>query len=160
MRPVALLIALTTMIPIVSGTDAAGQNPSGDEQRVRAILNTFTDVWNRADIEAFTQLFAEDAEYVTRGGTYLRGRPEIVRHHAELLAGAFKDSHVTWTPLNIRFIRPDVAVAHVRTDVTFAETVARPPGAGMVTVVLVKTGNGLLITVVQNTDLPTGPGQR
>jgi uncharacterized protein (TIGR02246 family) len=121
-----------------------------DERAIRDRLVGFSPIWEKADINAFERLLTEDAEWVTRTGTYLKGRPDVVAHHARMLTDTFKGSRVVWTPLNVRLLRPDVAVAHVAAQLTVPDGTQRP--SGMVTVVLVKRDIKWLITAVQNTD--------
>ena len=114
------------------------------------MIEGFSAIWARADVKVFEQLLTEDADWVVRSGTYLKGRPAVVAHHANIMTGSFSGSSVVWQPLAVRFVRPDVAIAHIAAELTLRDGSKRPPGS--VTIVFLKTSNGWRITAVQNTD--------
>jgi uncharacterized protein (TIGR02246 family) len=73
-----------------------------------------------ANPQSFGRLFTEDADFVVVGGHHLTGRDEFVKYHVNFREGPYKDSHLVWNPVRIRFIRPDVAVAEVAAEITFS----------------------------------------
>jgi ketosteroid isomerase-like protein len=84
----------------------------------------------------------------------------------EAFAFAFKESTLTFADVHVRFVKPDVAIAHAKWTMTGART---PPGMpepreGIQTLVLTKGQNGWLIDGFQNTNsmperpFPKGPG--
>ena len=148
MRNRVILLAAFGLI-LATGSLEAQLSREG-EQDIRSMLTGFSDIWARADIKAFEQLLTEDAEWVTRTGTFLKGRREVVAHHATIMTGIFAGSRVVWEPLAVRFVRPDVAVVHVAAQLTLRDGTRRP--GGMVTLVLVKQPGRWWITAVQNTD--------
>jgi uncharacterized protein (TIGR02246 family) len=143
-------VSLATISLMLIGTSATAQESSEDERQIRAIITDFSDVWARADVQAFESLLTEDAEWVVRSGTFLKGRPEVVAYHADLMSRNFSGSHVVWQPVALRFLRPDVVVAHVAAQLTLRDGTERPPG--MVTLVFAKGAGRWRITAVQNTD--------
>ena len=147
-----MLVALIGLM-LLPGSPVA-QTRSDDEETIRNVLNGFSRIWDQADIKAFDRLLVDNAQWVTRTGRYLKGRSEVVAHHATLMTDTFKGSRVVWTPLNVQFLRGDVAVAHVAARITFSDAAKRPPGSGVVTLVLVRSGTNGLIAAVQNTDAP------
>lgn len=54
---------------------------SQDQEAVRDVVAAFGDSWNRHDMEAFAQLFTEDADFVNVIGLWWKGRPEIKQAH-------------------------------------------------------------------------------
>ena len=91
-------------------------------------------------------------DFVVIGGLYLKGRDEIVGHNTMLLKGPYKDSHLVWSPVRLKFVGSDVAVAEVATEITFG-TDKRTTFA---TIVLVQHGSRWLITALENV-LMSGP---
>ncbi|WP_283136546.1 SgcJ/EcaC family oxidoreductase [Rhizohabitans arisaemae] len=69
--------------------------------------------------EEFIGLFRSDAIWTTAHGKRLTGRDEIAEFTRKVLPGAMRDTTVTYEPVHILFIRPDVAavkaVAQYRT---------------------------------------------
>jgi len=146
MRIAPISCVLAIVLAAVVSVDAQ----TADEQAIRAMIKGFSDIWARADVKAFEQLLTEDADWVVRSGTYLKGRPAVVKHHANIMTGSFNGSSVAWQLLDLRFVRPDVAIAHIAAELTLRDGTKRPPGS--VTIVFLKTANGWRITAVQNTD--------
>ena len=58
------------------------------------MLEGFSAIWARADVKAFEQLLTEDADWVVRSGSYLKGRAAVVAHHANIMTGSFNGSSV------------------------------------------------------------------
>jgi uncharacterized protein (TIGR02246 family) len=84
---------------------------SDDRQSIENVVRAFSDCWNRHDMEAFGQLFAEDAEFVNVVGLWWKGREEIKQAHLKTHASMFKHSHLTMDDIAVRFVNPDVAIA-------------------------------------------------
>jgi len=80
-----------------------------DQQAVVAVIDRFVDAWNRHDAKAFAAVFAEDADFSNWRGEGASGRSKIEAFHAPMFATIFKNSHQSYTAINTRFIRPDVA---------------------------------------------------
>ncbi|MFI5248142.1 MAG: SgcJ/EcaC family oxidoreductase [Nitrospirales bacterium] len=142
------------------------RNQSADEAAVIAVTSGFVDAWNRHDMKAFAELFAEDADFVNVIGLWWRGRREIQKEHEALHASRMKNSHLTAVETTVRFLRPDVAVVHVRWELagdTGLEGKPLPPRKGILTHVDAKIGGKWWITSSQNTDivpLPNVPGTK
>lgn len=135
---------------------AIAQSDAQKEQNVRKVLSSFVDIWNRNEVKtSFGKLFTSDADFVVLSGTYLKGRDEIVAHHVTIRAGVYGDSHLVWNPVRVKFIRPDVAVAEVATEITFGQDKRNT----FATIVLVQQDSQWLIASMENTMVwgPDGP---
>jgi len=145
-----LLLAIPLSLKAIAESDAQ------KEQAVRKLLSSFVDIWNRNDMRtSFGKLFTSDADFVVLSGTYLKGRDEIVAHHIKIREGLYGDSHLVWNPIRVKFIRPDVAVAEVATEITFGQDKRNT----FATIVLVQENSQWLITSMENTLVfgPAGP---
>jgi uncharacterized protein (TIGR02246 family) len=142
---------LKCIVVIVVGVPISllGQNRSEDEHAVRTIVSDFATTWNAHDMQAFGQLFAENADFVVITGKLLKGRAEIQSYHSELTKQLYKDSHLVWNPVDVRFLGPEVALAHVSTEISFNE--GRDKRTSSALVVLTKEGPRWSIASVQNT---------
>ena len=138
---VAVLLAVTVQVN--------AQSTAADEHGVRGVLTDFSTTLNQYDFKAWSRLFADDADFVVITGKHLKGRDEIETYHAAVWAGVYKDSRAAFTSLTIRFLRPDVAVAHGDAEITYNS--GQNKRTGLVTMVLTKQGDRWLIAVVQNT---------
>jgi uncharacterized protein (TIGR02246 family) len=103
----------------------AATAPDRDEQAIRTLLQQLEQRWNAHDMKTFVAHLAEDADVVNRFGHWMKGRAEIERHLVALHASPFRNhlvdrsSHVE----TIRFITPDVALAHERTKEESGESI-------------------------------------
>jgi uncharacterized protein (TIGR02246 family) len=139
------------ILSFLAAAGSAKAQRDQDEQAIRKVMSDFVDDVNRHDSVAFGKLLAADAEFVVITGEYLKGRSEVERYHARIWATSknFKDSHLTWTPLNVRFLDTDVAVAHVSAERFYSDT--KDKRTMLVTLVLAKEGGRWLVTALQNT---------
>jgi uncharacterized protein (TIGR02246 family) len=99
------------------------QPNAADEQAIRKVLRDTSNAQSGRDFKAFGQFFAEDAEFVNVSATYAKGRDEIVKLHEKALYGVFKDidfkaltAKMPEPVVVLRFLRPDVVIAHIQQD--------------------------------------------
>jgi uncharacterized protein (TIGR02246 family) len=136
-----------------------------DRQAIEAIAAGFQAAWNRHDMEALAALVAEDVDYVTVVGArdWEKGRQEFKHRHAEVHQTMFKDSVLTINETYVKFIRPDIAIAHVLWKTKGDAVPDRKPGeprAGIFTWVMEKRGGKWLILASQNTENRTPAASR
>jgi uncharacterized protein (TIGR02246 family) len=108
------------------------------------------------DAETAAQ-FTEDADFVNVVGMHFRGRPQIEAVHVDLHRTIFKNSNLRTVSTTVRSVNDEVAVAHIASEMTGAEGL---PGwnvpelrKGMMSLVLVRSGDRWLIIAAQNTEL-------
>jgi len=139
-----------------------------DAEQVRKVVTGFSAAWNRHDMEAFGKLFAVDADFVNVAGAWMKGRDDIQMHHAyshgtipadTQIAGArrehygiFKSSTMQFTKVDVRFLRKDVAIAHVSWDL-LGDSRTPNPRRGLLTFVLTRQDSQWLIASGQNTEI-------
>lgn len=102
-----------------SGNDA-------DRAAVGALIQTETDAWNRGDAQAFAARFEPDGSFTNVIGMVSYGKEAFDHRHAEILKTIFKGSVLKQSIDKLRFVRPDVAIVNVNTEMT--QFVAAPPG--------------------------------
>src|SRR5438552_15224641 len=118
--PLALLAAAA------SSAVQGGNSPSTDEARIRQIIAEEESAWNRGDAKGYASHFEEEGGFTNVLGTVYYGRRAFEDRHAALFATVFKNTVLSMSVQKIRFIRPDVAVVDIDTEMTgFA---ALPPG--------------------------------
>jgi uncharacterized protein (TIGR02246 family) len=102
--------------------------------------------------EEFVDLFRADAIWTTGHGRRLDGRAEIGEFTRRVLPGAMKDSTATYEPVQVLFIRPDVAAVKVRQRaVTLGGEPVAGESEGSPLYVMAKEDGRWLIVVGQNT---------
>jgi len=148
-----LVVILAAALPSLAVGQRAVAGRAEDEKAVRNVIAGLVQSWNTHDMKSFAQFCAEDCDYVNVSGTDEKGRTEIERHHIEIHAGKYKDSHLTATSVTVRFLRPDVALAHVGWEVLYGDGNKE---TSFQTLVLTKQANHWLIAAAQNT-LTSGP---
>lgn len=138
----------------------AGAQSKQDEDALRNLPQAFCDAWAKHDGHELAKLMAEDVDFVTVATTYLHGRADFEKFHSRLLIGRFKDSTLTVLDSTVRFLRPDMAVAHwswkIEGDRSFDGTLRQAPRFGMMTMVAEKKNDNWLVVVAQNTNAILG----
>lgn len=145
-----LCLALFTPFPGARVSAAQRQ----DEIEIRNVETRQQEAWNRHDARAYANLFTEDGDVVNVLGWWWKGRAEIEKKLAAGYAFVFRDSTLTITEVDVKFLAPQMAVAHVRWTMVGART---PPGIpeprqGIQTQVLQKRAGQWLIAAFQNTN--------
>ena len=147
--------------PIVFLTTAAfAADQPQDEFAIRALEARQQEAWNHHDAKAYASLFAEDGDCVNVVGWWWKGRAEIEKKLTDAYVYVFRESTLTITGVDIRFLNPEFAVAHVRWTMTGARTPTGipVPQQGIQTHLLQKVGGQWLIAAFQNTNsLPEMP---
>jgi uncharacterized protein (TIGR02246 family) len=149
-------VALLALIFFSFASASNAQTPSTantDEAAIRQIVQQVQDAWNAHDGKAFAAPFATDADYIVVNGMYAKGREAIERGHTGIFTTIYKDSRNVATFKSVRFLRPDVAVAHIEWNLEFKINGAPQKGHAMNMMVLTKEGGKWSIAAFQNTPI-------
>lgn len=124
-----------------------------DAAAVRAVVLQQADAWNRHDAKAYSALFAPDCDVVNVVGWWWKSRAEMQAKLTRAFASVFRDSTLTFTDVQVRFLAPHVAVAHARWTMQGEKMQPGipPPDQGIQTLVLIQRGGRWQIAVFQNT---------
>ena len=141
------------VLPAVAQTEGNAT----DREIIKSMALKWQDTWNQHDMKALTtSLIAEDVNFITSGGTWQKNRKEFEEYHIDLHKIKHKESVLTMKNTTVKFIKPDVAVAHVewsiKGDKNLDET-PRQPRQGIMTWTLEKRKGKWLIIASQNTNL-------
>jgi uncharacterized protein (TIGR02246 family) len=157
------LVFLSAALMPVAALRATAQ--SAGEAEIRAVARRQGEAWSRHDAKAYAALFTNDCDVVNVVGWWWKGRNELEHKLTPMFRSMFSTSQLTITDVHVRFLSPDIALAHARWTMTGAHT---PPGipeprAGIQTLVFTKVGRRWLIAGFQNTNsiperpTPVGP---
>jgi len=91
---------------------------AADEVAIQKIISEATEAWNRGDAKEYSQHFQEDGGFTNVLGMVFYGRRDFEQRHAEIFSTIFKGSTLRQAVRKIRFVRPDVAVVDVDTEMT------------------------------------------
>lgn len=113
-------------------TDFAAPPPAmesareADEVAIHSVISAQTEAWNRGDAKAFSQRFQQDGGLTNILGMVIYGRDGFEQRVAEIFKTIFRGSTFKQTIRRTHFVRPDVAVVDVDTEMTGYQ--ALPPG--------------------------------
>ncbi len=93
---------------LAPGLEVPAHLPEGSAPVV-ALLAAFVAGWNAGDGAACARPFAADADFTAIHGLRARGREQIARGHAEILATIYRGTALCARVDAVRFLRPDVA---------------------------------------------------
>jgi uncharacterized protein (TIGR02246 family) len=99
---------------------------TSDEAAIQQLMTEMCNAWDRGDANAFGARYRPDGTFTNVNGTFHVGRDEFNQRHAEVFAGIFRGTTIRLAARQLRFIRPDVAVADV--DVGLSGCQIKPPG--------------------------------
>jgi uncharacterized protein (TIGR02246 family) len=122
-----------------------------DETAIREVVRKAQDGWNANDERAFAAAFAEDADYVLVNGRHVKGREAISVGARADFSTIFKDSNNSYSVEDARFIRPDVAIAHVYQLLKYRDGEAIQESSARSTWVLTKNDGKWSVAAFQNT---------
>jgi len=142
---------------------------ANDVEDVRNVVAAFATSWNRHDLDAFGKLFAPDADFVNVAGLLWTGRQSIQAQHAFLHGvipadspgfseedrpyyGIFKYGTLRFDQIEVRFLRKEVAIAHVNWEL-LGDARTQKPRRGVFIFVLTRQNVGWLIAAAQNTEI-------
>jgi uncharacterized protein (TIGR02246 family) len=124
-----------------------------DEIAIRDVVKRVEAGWNAGSGEAFATPFAEDADYVVVNGMHHKGRAVIAEGHERIFSTFYKGSVNTYTVEDVRFLRPDVAIAHVHHVLKYREGEGMQEATARSTWVLTKNDGEWSIAAFQNTPI-------
>src|ERR1700737_334488 len=98
------------------GDQPDGQRSREDEDAIKQVIIDMTAAFNRHDPN--TSLFTQDADFVDVRGTWLKGAVAIGRGRTARFETVQKEAQVQQLDMRIRFVTPDVAIAHVTNEIS------------------------------------------
>lgn len=148
----SILLALVALLAVTSSIAEAKQ--SRDDAAIRDVEAQQAEAWNRHDAKAYADLFAKDGDVVNVVGWWWQNRAEIEYKLNAGFAFVFRQSQMTIADVEIRYLNPTIAIAHVRWTMTGAKTPPRipEPRIGIQLQVLQKQHGKWLIASFQNTN--------
>ena len=99
-------------------SSAQSPNNREDEEAIKKVIVGTTEAFNKHDAKAFTRFYTPDAELVTVRGERMKGAAEIEKGLAAIFETRAKAVTLKTLDVTVRFIRPDVAVAHVTNELS------------------------------------------
>jgi uncharacterized protein (TIGR02246 family) len=118
MKPLLRIVLPLAIVGLAVGCATseriAMQGHREDEEAIKRVIMDMTDAFNRHEPDA--SLFTNDADFVNVNGTWLRGAADIEQGRKARFETVLKEARIKLLAIRIRFIRPDVAIAHVTNE--------------------------------------------
>jgi uncharacterized protein (TIGR02246 family) len=154
------LVALLVAVGVFAAADGAAQTTSSgardDEDAIRAVMAATTDAFSRHDAKAWAKFCTPDAQLVTVRGESMKGIAEIEQGLTTIFQTRGRNVTLKTVEVAVRFIRPDVALAHVTNELSglaSPQGQTLPPHQELSIRVLVKDQGVWRITAFHNTIL-------
>ncbi len=151
---------LLSCLLIFTATELHAADPTDttkDRQAITQLVQNYEDAWNRHDPAGLAANYTLDATWVNWFGSMYTGRADIQAHYLTTHTTYFKDTHYFTRAIeDITFIKPDVAVIHVRTGLTGDSRYPDQTFEFRRMMVLTKTDGHWLIYAGQNAKLNEG----
>lgn len=127
------------------------------ETSIRSSIERFTKAWNIHDAKAFSQVFAEDADFTNVFGQQFHGRMAIEAQHASIFTTMFRESAVAAEKISVRMLDHRLAAV----DVVWTMNGAMDPKGnpwparkGLTNLVMKNVDENWLILIMHNMDFP------
>jgi uncharacterized protein (TIGR02246 family) len=153
MRMLIFVGVVVLVAAVGPGENAVGQ--ANDDAAIKELIARRQAAWNAGDAEAYRRLLTPDADILSSTGRTAQGRDAVIGLYLEQRAGAFAGAKTAVRVVNIRMIRPDVAIvdAEVNLDGLKTDVLA---GQSRTTFVVVKQPDGKWLITAQR----AGPQRR
>jgi len=151
---VSILLVVILWIAIPAAAQTKGN--AKDQEALMSIAQKWQDAWNQHDMKALAALVAENVDFITVGGTWLKSQKNFEEHHAIRHQMQFKESIWITKNAKVKFVKPDVAVVHVNWGMRGdkdPDGTTRQPRDGIFTWMLEKKKGRWLIIASQNTNI-------
>ena len=150
----AVLLVIAACGLTTSAQESGAPNAeSGDEAAIRENVRQMESGWNTKSGALFAKPFAENADYVIINGMHIQGREAIDKGHRRIFETIYKDSVISLSVKQIRFLRPHVAVVHVTGHNKFRQGEETHEIDAIITMVMAKEMDGWKIAAFQNTQV-------
>ncbi len=100
-------------------------DPATEEPALRKAVDDEEASWNRADAKGISALFRDDASFADAFGSVARGRAEVDKRVADVLA-TWRGTRIALKIRKIRVLKPDVALVEADAELTGWKKL--PPG--------------------------------
>ncbi len=154
------LLGFIVAVGALAVSDSAGQSPlpgtRNDEDTITAVIAATTDAFSRRDAKAWVKFCTPDAQLVTVRGESMEGAAQIEKGLATIFQTRGRAVSLKTLEVRVRFIRPDVALAHVTNELSgllAPDGRIMPPHQELSVRVFVKDGGAWRITAFHNTIL-------
>jgi uncharacterized protein (TIGR02246 family) len=149
---IAILI-LSICSPAKTVEKSENADRARDEVAIKEKVKMMESGWNTKSGALFAKPFAEDADYIVINGMHVQTRAVIERMHQQIFDTVFKNTSITLSVKQMRFLKADVAVVHVTGQRTPAPGENAKSEGAILTLVMMKVKGDWQIVAFQNTEM-------
>lgn len=152
-RALGATAILAVAIPALGQAPGVGPQPT-NESEIRSVIADMTEAFNRHDARAATAMYAPNGDFVSVRGETAHGAAEAQAKLANIFATRASDATLRTLDVRVRFIQPEVALAHVTNELsglTAPDGQKLPAHQELSLRVFVKTEGKWLISAFHNT---------
>ena len=124
-----------------------------DEAAIRENVKQMEAGWNTKQGTLFAKPFTADADYVVINGMFFQGRSAIEKAHQQIFDTFYKNTTISLSIRQIRFLRPDVALVHVSGHLEAPQNEKQLLADASMTMVMTREKQGWQIAAFQNTQI-------
>jgi uncharacterized protein (TIGR02246 family) len=155
---VTTFVIFTLCVLTISAQQVRATNTRAEEEAaIRENVRQMETGWNTKQGALFAKPFAPDADYVVINGMYVQGRSAIEKGHQQIFNTVFKNTTISLSIKQIRFLRPEVAVVHVTGHRDAPENERELVSDAFMTMVMTREKDGWKIGAFQNTQIVANP---
>jgi len=146
-------VATAGIVLFLAAISAAQAQTKLDEEAVHNLPQAFSAAFNQHDGHQLAQIMADDIDFVTVGAMLLHGKSDFEKYHTRLLNGRFHDIKFEVLQVDVRFLRPDIAIVRhswTATGDNNPDGTARKRRYGMMTMIAQKRSGRWLVVASQN----------
>ena len=155
-RLVMGIVALAVVAVSNSAAQSTTTRAGTDEDAIKAVMAATTQAYSRPDAKTWVKYCTPDAQLVTVRGESMKGVGEIEKGLSSIFQTRGRNVTLKTLAVTVRFIRPDVALAHVTNELSGLagpDGKTQEPHQELSIRVLVKDQGTWLITAFHNTIL-------
>lgn len=149
--------SLLLVTSVIFSTMTTIAQTADDDTQIKQLIKTIEEGWAKKDGGLFAKSFAENADYVVVNGMYLKGRTAIAQGHQRIFDTFYKETNIKSELQSIRYLRPDIAITHLISNLTGVSNGQQLNNRGYITLTLEKTAAGWQIAAFQNTPIQPPP---
>jgi uncharacterized protein (TIGR02246 family) len=150
----ALFLTLFSLAP-TANNQAGKSNEEEARKAITKVLKAHEENWNRHDMDAWADaILHEDSDWVNWRGGYWHGKSEIREGHRAIHKAHYKNSVLSPQRIeDLTFITPEIALAHVRSELSGDERAAGKTFPYRKTILFTKQNGKWRIRALHNTRL-------